>query len=249
MQPFRPIFEFHVSRQSRDQYAFDQTLFAYNGNVIFANFHAARVFAQKMNDQRDLIVHPEQAIKAGQIVAMGLIDEILHHIAEQYRQQKNPLALNKALDWLTARLGQGTIDAALKQFCDQFPPVPVYQGEISVDAYLDGETKGISHRQIALEEMLMLWLANANPAFEPYSELFDHASLSKKSAYTQIISQLEAFYETQPHFGPDNQSLFAVLRAPALTAPYSLSAQLDFIRQKWGTWLGGFLQQILNSLD
>ena len=35
------MFEFHVSRQSRDRYQFDQSLFSYNGNVIFANFHAA----------------------------------------------------------------------------------------------------------------------------------------------------------------------------------------------------------------
>ena len=40
--------EFHVSRTARDRYQFDELLFASNGNVIFANFHAARVFAQKI---------------------------------------------------------------------------------------------------------------------------------------------------------------------------------------------------------
>ena len=38
--------EFHISRQARDRYQFDQTLFEYTGNVIIANFHAARLFAQ-----------------------------------------------------------------------------------------------------------------------------------------------------------------------------------------------------------
>ena len=71
--------EFHVSRQARDRYDFDETLFSLSGNVLFANFHGARVFAQKMNDRRDLVSFPEQAVKAGQINAMGLIDEILHH--------------------------------------------------------------------------------------------------------------------------------------------------------------------------
>ena len=70
--------EFHVSRRARDRYQFDESLFSINGNVIFANFHAARLFAQKINDKRDLARYPEQAVMAGQINAMGLIDEILH---------------------------------------------------------------------------------------------------------------------------------------------------------------------------
>jgi hypothetical protein len=59
--------EFHVSRQARDHYQFDQALFGLTGNVLFANFHAARVFAQKINQQRDLVTYPEKAVKAGQI--------------------------------------------------------------------------------------------------------------------------------------------------------------------------------------
>ena len=72
--------EFHISRQARDRYQFDQALFSLNGNIIFADFYAARLFAQKMNQSRDLIRFPERAVKAGQINGMGLIDEILHFV-------------------------------------------------------------------------------------------------------------------------------------------------------------------------
>ena len=41
--------EFHVSRHARDLYHFDESLFSLNGNALFANFHAARVFTQRMN--------------------------------------------------------------------------------------------------------------------------------------------------------------------------------------------------------
>ena len=99
-----PYFEFHVSRHARDRYEFDDVLFALSGNVIFANFHAARVFAQKMNSKRDLVTFPEQAVKAGQLNAMGLIDELLHYVAAQYRQQVNPQAMSNALAWLNNRL-------------------------------------------------------------------------------------------------------------------------------------------------
>ncbi|KPL15097.1 MAG: hypothetical protein AMJ93_16875, partial [Anaerolineae bacterium SM23_84] len=76
----RVTMEFHVSREARDLYQFDDTLFSLSGNVILANFYAGRVFAQKMNERRDLVRFPEQAVKAGHINAMGLIDEILHYV-------------------------------------------------------------------------------------------------------------------------------------------------------------------------
>lgn len=249
MQPFTAIYEFHIASQIRKRYDFDETIFAYNGNAIFANFHAARVFAQKMNAQRDLIHHPEKAIKAGQIIAMGLIDEILHHIIAEYRQQRNPEALTKALAWLEQTIGSEKVDATLRQFTTEFPPLAVYRGQISVDEYLTGETNEVPHRQVALEEMLMLWLANANPAFSPYLELFDDSKLEFSSAYPNIIAELETFFETQPPFGPENQPLIKVLRAPALASPDSLSGQLDFIRTRWSNILGKYIQQLLSSLD
>ncbi|MFN2218270.1 MAG: alpha-amylase, partial [Anaerolineae bacterium] len=155
--------EFHVSRQSRNRYQFDESLFTLNGNVLFANFHAARLFAQKMNDKRDLVSFPEQAVKAGQINAMGLIDEISHALIQLYRQQRNPQVMKQALEWLEDRLGQPAIDAALSEFADLFPPLAVYRRQLTLEEYLEGETAGVPNREILLEEMLMLWLANENP--------------------------------------------------------------------------------------
>ncbi|MFC2037161.1 alpha-amylase family glycosyl hydrolase [Chloroflexota bacterium] len=241
--------EFHVSRQVRDQYQFDESLFSLSGNVILANFHAARVFAQKMNDKRDLVSFPEQAVKAGQINAMGLIDELLHYTFKLYREQKNPKALRGALDWLYERVGEESVDKALQRFADDFPPLDVYRREISLEAYLGGETGGVSHRQALLEEMLMLWLANANPAFAPFLELFDDADLARETAYPQIVDSLYDFFETQPAFGPSNQNLIDVLRAPALAHPHSLTAQLEYMRERWGLLLGSYLYRLLSSLD
>jgi hypothetical protein len=134
--------EFHVSRQSRDRYQFDEVLFAQSGNIIFTNFHAARVFAQKMNGKRDLARFPEQAVQAGQINAMGLIDEILHLVVELYREQKKPDVMQAALAWLNDRLGKDAVDQTLRTFIHQFPPVAVYQRQLSDDTYLDGESGG-----------------------------------------------------------------------------------------------------------
>ena len=50
--------------------------------------------------------------------------------------------------------------------------------------YLEGESevpdgRRVPNRQIILEELIMLWLANKNPAFSPYLELFDDSALDK----------------------------------------------------------------------
>ena len=89
--------EFHVARDARDRYRFDDSLYSITGNVILANFHAARVFAQRMNQKRDLVNYPEQSVKASQINAMGLIHELTHYMFRAYREQNNPQLLTQTL--------------------------------------------------------------------------------------------------------------------------------------------------------
>jgi glycosidase len=246
--------EFHVARQARRKYEFDETLFSVRGNVIFANFHAARLFAQKMNDKRDLAHRPEQAVSAGQINAMGLIDEVLHLVIQRYREQRNPQVIQQALTRLDQQLGQAAVDRTLTTFADEFPPMAVYRGEIALDDYLQGSTERIPNREILLEELLMLWLANMNPAFEAYRELFDDQRLTHETAYPQIIAGLQEFFKGQPGFGgapgsSQEEDLITVLRSPALKMPHSLAAQLEFLLGRVSSVLGGFLYRLLTSLD
>jgi glycosidase len=250
MQPKDVVaMEFHVAREARDRYQFSDTVSSLQGTVLVANFHAARALAQKMNDKRDLIHFPEQAVKAGQINAMGLIDEILHFVATVYGEQKNPQVRKQALDWMESRFGRQTVEETLAAFVRRFPPLAVYQGEVAADAYLAGSTAGVPHRQLVVEEMLLLWLANANPAFAPYRELFDDTPLQAESAYRQLTTGLHEFFAAQPGFGPDNQNLVDMLRSPAVAVPHSLSGQLAYILERWGALLGKHLYRLLRGLD
>ncbi len=252
--PLIYCFEFHISRQARDRYQFDETLFLFSGNVIFANFHSARVFTQKMNKRRDLIRFPEKAIRAGQLNAMGLIDEILHLVVESYRLDRNPSVMESAITWLEGHIGDKQLSETLQQFISLFPPLSVYSQQLNILEYLEGFSQRsdgslVSNRQIALEELLMLWLANMNPAFSPFLELFDDQDLKKNSDYIVLIESLHQFFDTQTPYGPDNQNLMDMLREPAIAVPHSLSGQLEFIRTRWANILGKFLYRLLSSLD
>lgn len=243
------MFEFHVSRLSREKYDFDRTLFSFDGNVIFTNFLAVRKFTQKINDKRDLVNFPEKAVKAGDINAIGLIDEILHLIFSLYRRSIDPNVVTELYQKLEDIHGKKKFEETLKKFCDEFPPLAVYQGETSLEDYLAAETKGTPNKHIALEEMLMLWITNKNPAVETFSELFDDTVMKQTTNYRQIIGTIGEFFKEKPFFGPDNQDLITMLRSPAIEEPHSLMGQLEYIRRKWGSLIGDYLYRLLNSID
>jgi len=245
--------EFHISRQARDRYSFSEMLFALKGNVIFANFQAARLFAQKINQQLDLVNYPERAVQAGEVNAMGLIDEILHMVIAIYRQKANPEVFADALAWLKSRFGVHVVEQTFMEFIADFPPVAVYRGESSPSEYLARSTDGTPNEEVVLEEMLMLWLDNKNPAFILRDELFNDSRLVSESSYAQLLAELYRFFDTQPRFGDNNQNLIDLLRAPAVASPHSLFAQLDFIREHWADLLGDrfadLLRRLMASLD
>ncbi|HWG84384.1 MAG TPA: alpha-amylase family glycosyl hydrolase, partial [Deinococcales bacterium] len=109
-------------------------------------------------------------------------------------------------------------------------------------------------RELVLEELILLWLGNSNPAFEPFRELFDDAPLERASPYARLTRALGGFLDAQPGFGSSagqgvEGSLLAILRAPALTSPHSLTGQLEFLLSRLGGVLGQYLYRVLGSLD
>ncbi len=245
----KPVFEFHIARSVRDYYGFPHTLYAQSGNVVFPNVYAVRLFAEKMNQHRDLVRYPEQVIKTGQLNAMGLIDEILHYVADQYKKKNNEDIFEAALIWLEKSLGEKATRELLQTFITEFPPLDVYLNTKPPAQYLKSKSAGISNRTIALEELMLFHLANSNPAFSPFRELFDDTELGKTSQYRKAAEQLHAFFKTVPFFGPDNQDLFEMLRTPAVRFPHSLFQQLEFIRTRWGYLLSDYILKLFGSLD
>jgi glycosidase len=244
-----PTFEFHVSRAARVRYGFSDALFSFTGNVVFADLAASRDFAHRMNQVRNAEAHPELAANPGALNAMGLIDEALHVIIDSYRRELDPKVMIDGLTFFEARLGREALDKVLLSFTDQFPPTPVYRGEIAADKWLAQSTGDTPHRAVALEELMMLWLSNLNPAYKPYNELFNDEQLAVATAYPKITAALREYFETRPRFGPENQNLVDMLRAPALASPDDLAGQLAFIQGKWKVILGDFVRRLLTALD
>src|SRR5579884_1649510 len=244
-----PRYEFHVAREARERYRFEEELFSWNGNVLFANVAASRRFAEKMNQQRDVERHPERTVHPGALNAMALIDELLHALVARYREQRDPKVMIDALAWFQQRVGAEALDRTLLAFTEQFPPREVYAGKQAPSDWLSAKTGETPHRAVALEELMMLWLANLNPAFRCFCELFDDDPLETATAYPKITAALKDYFQTRPRFGPQNQTLLELLRAPALASPDSLEGQLAYMRDMWPEILGDMIRRILVALD
>jgi len=237
--------EFHVSRGVREIYGLDESLFTVSGNVVFADFHAARTFAHRLNEHRPT----ERAVSASDIYALGLIDEALHLVVARHRRESAPQLWSEAISLLGEEIGQGPLDELLLAFVEEFPPTSVFKGEITEEEYLAGETDGEDHREAALEELVLVWLANRNPAFEPFRELFDDDNLRQTTAYGAALRRIETFLASSESSGPAGRTLFDKLLAGVRAAPDSLQGQLEFIRTTWADLLGPDLHRVLGGLD
>mgnify|MGYP007070347624 CR=1 FL=1 len=99
------------------------------------------------------------------------------------------------------------------------------------------------------EELILLHLANENPAFHPFQILFDDRKLALNPDYIKTWNQIKAFFLTQPVFGPKNNSLINMLKEPVIASPTSLKGQLDYIRTYWADLLGEWLARLLAGID
>lgn len=244
-----PLMEFHVSKNMRDNCDFDETLFATSGNVVLGNFKAARVFAKKINDTLDPVLESNKMIKAGQLNAMGLIDEIFHFVCKSYKKDVQNYIFTNLLEELDKILGKKAVDKLLLKFTNEFPPTAVYKNEISATEYLKDKNGGISNRETTLEEMILLLLANENPAFEPFGMLFSDDNLALDENYFVCWQIIQDYFKKQPFYGPNMCDLITMLREPVVFSPHSLKGQLDYIRQNWSSLLGEWIIRLLSGID
>ncbi len=132
---YQLLYELHISREARDRYQISDSLFSSDGRIIFTNFDSVREVANNINAQRDLVNNPQSAILAGDLNALGLIDEIYHLIIFDYKRQ-NPGFTSKSLEFLERDFGIENVSILLERFVEEFPPLAVYHGQLTASQYL-----------------------------------------------------------------------------------------------------------------
>ena len=240
--------EFHISRAQRDRLDIEGLVFGYTGNVVFANVAASRRLASRLNELREPGAGQAEPINAGALFAMGIIDELNHALIAHYRKEIDPSVHSDALRWLSERVGAENVERLLLAFVERFPGVAVYRGELTASQWLAGSTEGLSNREAALEELMLLWLSNINPALVSFRELFDDTELRGQTSYPNVTQALPDYLSTRPPLAPEIGSLYEALAAPMLAQPDSITGQLEYIREHWPEYLGDNLSHVLLAI-
>lgn len=239
-------YEFHIAGSVRKKYEVDEELFSINGNVVLADFKSVRLFVQKLNAKREV----KDRVTSGQVNAAGLMDEIYHYLFRLYEAHVNPGVFDKAVNHLNQTVGEENKRKVLFEFVSLFPSTEIFKGHVSTFDYLNSFTENRSNIQITIEELILLHIANFNPANKKLMELFDENYFFEKELYKRVLVELDLFFQSEKKFGPYNQDIFSLLKTPILTYPESIEAQLDFIREKFGILLDEkFLKRLLSSKD
>ncbi len=221
--------DFHLRREPRERYAVGGSLIGIRGDLVVADTPGIRRLATRMNADR---AGGAPSIQAGEIGALGLLHEIGHLLIARYEASRRPGAMSAAVAELDARLGPDN-GRLLDRFGQEFPG----RGP---------EPEPPAHR---LEELLLIRIANENPALGPLHELVDDHGVATGTRYAEAIAGLEAIFANGLTADAQGTSLIELMRMPARAAPTSLAGQLRYIREHWGTILGPGLDDLMRRLD
>ena len=244
---------FRVGAPVRSAYELPDDLFDRIGPLAFPDPAAARAAADAVNLRRDARRFPERAVSGGDLMAAALIQEILRFVVARQAARAGAPVMAGGLEALASAVGIDTSRRLLARFAAEYPATSVFRGAVGAEEYLEQSTEGVANAHLSLEELILLRVANENPAFARFRELCDDAPLAGEAAYLPGIAALEAYFDDLPGPGPGGRSLFWTLRAPFLASPTSLGGQLEYIRSNWSDLLGDrfadMLARILRVLD
>jgi glycosidase len=224
--------EFHVRRTARERYAIDDALLGVRGDLVVADVAEIRRLTARMNADR-----PPGAptVGAGEIGALGLLHEVGHLLIARYGDTRGGSAMATALHDVRQRVGPDA-DRVLDRFGAAFPGIgPELEPPID-----------------RLEELLLIRVANENPALGPLRELVDDRILAEGTRYDDVMAGLEASFAQGPGVdvpGVGAMSLIELMRSPARHAPTSLVGQLRYVREHWAALIGAELDALIGRLD
>lgn len=167
--------------------------------------------------------------QAGELAALELLHEIFHLLVERVAEIDPPAGMDEAAAVVGDALGERDFAELLDAVGDEFPDV------------LGAE------EPVRLEELLLVRVANENPAARPLLPLLDDAPLPRGER-DGAMAALEAYESGRAPVGPGGETLVELLRAPARAHPTSLAGQLRYVRERWAALLGDRLAELLDRM-
>lgn len=254
---FLQLTEFHIASHVREVIGFDKSLFSSSGNVVFSSHKRIHEFVFHFNKAVDEDRLKSSHLDAGYLALMGLIDEIFHYIFRLYRKEVNSRFFIDGYAFIDDKLKVKNLSLStlLKAFSKYFPNEELYNikksGNVAFEEYLDeyfeklDSESQVKNKYIIMEELILLILANENPAFAPFYVLFDDSELKKLEEYQIFKDELLKWSNLNHPFGKEKLDIISFLKSPILKFPNSLEEQFEYIKKYWQVFLTLLFDKIL----
>jgi len=208
-----------------------------------------RLLSDNINELRRLRRNDISPIYAGQLFSVATIWDVFRYLIYLFAQVQNPGIFASLRQALEARLNIEHDEAAI-ELMEAFPPKALLFDSIESRQYIRQGGEAGSNRDVFAAELILLHLANVNPAFRFAIRLFDDSPLREKSRYEEIIAHDKEYLAAGPIFNPLGKPLFDCLLEPINACPDSLDCQLKFIYDNWASFLPDeLLERILLAKD
>lgn len=236
---------FFLHREAREQNRFWQDLIPVVGDAPQVSLMAVRELVYKMNQSRKVVEQHQNPTSTVELQALCLI-----HLAGWFLLRQVRATDSLRMDLLKesgAPDNQAAIQDTLRVFQEEFPIGMESQGEIPYDFF---SVNTINLTEIApqlLQELVLVWFKNQNPAAEVFRELFDDARLVSETQYLGVIERLTG--PLGDGGGAGKAAWVEQLLAPIRAHPHSLIDQLLYIEANWGQLIASLRLDILRVVD
>lgn len=210
-----------------------------SSNVRYTDIAEARTLLHTI--QSSSVKEGSQALYPSELVAIGVLGMIYLQVLLLYDQQVDPPLFQSLDRHLIQSFGKAPLSQLLASLIDHYPPPHVPDP-------IDEKSR------IALyKTSVLIAIANENPAFQPYQELFLDNDILSHELFLRMQEEMEIFFTTHkpsPSFIAGSDSLLSFLRSPFQAHPRSIFEQLLFIKHRWEGLLNNKLEFLLSkSLD
>jgi len=195
--------------------------------------------SQKKAEEQSKIINSHmasgEAILPAQLHGMKLLHEVLHYVLSKTAARRNPALLGDVRKNFEASLPERDTTSYLHRFLESFPTTGIFSGTERMETFLQDRT----NREEVLEESLLIWLNNQNPALDRLSAFISDRGLREENAYRKLIQVMLGAMKAMGSAGPGDTDLAELITMPIRHAPNSILDQLRYIRMNWAELLEG----------
>ena len=239
-----PQLEFHLRADVTTGYGLELPIFALIHGRLQIDYYALQNLIHHLNTETG-----NRTLKTSELYGVGIISLLSHKLIRLYRNRIHPDYIRELDDFLVQTHGKSIIDQSLEAFLEALPTESAIATSGDVRRYLKASTGAVPNRHVVLEELLVHLLALNNPAFAPYGVSFKESFHPLVDGYEHLLGEIRNWNQDRPGFGSEGQNLVDLLLGPAKASPHSIQGQLEYIRKRWGSFLGSHLDDLLRGLD